>query len=148
MHRGSPVTNSSDGKVLARTRCQTTSAGAGRLKPSRFRDRQIYLKLRHAEVRARGHAAESRAKRLDAEMYGRILCAGGRKTGYAQSMAMSKLQEIEKAIELLPLADQLRLYCDIPHLIGRDREDLEWQRLAIEEFFKDDSPDDAVYDSI
>jgi hypothetical protein len=63
-------------------------------------------------------------------------------------MAMSKLQEIEKAIELLPLADQLRLYCDIPRLIGRDREDLEWQRLAIEEFFKDDSPDDAVYDSI
>ena len=81
-------------------------------------------------------------------MYGRILCAGGRKTGYAQSMAMSKLQEIEKAIELLPLADQLRLYCDIPHLIGRDREDLDWQRLAIEEFFKDDSPDDAVYDSL
>ena len=91
---------------------------------------------------------ESWLEGVDAGMYGRILYAGGRKTGYAQSMAMSKLQEIEKAIELLPLADQLRLYCDIPHLIGRDREDLEWQRLAIEEFFKDDSPDDAVYDSI
>ena len=89
-----------------------------------------------------------RGQGVDACMYGRILCAGGRKTGYAQSMAMSKLQEIEKAIELLPLADQLRLYRDIPHLIGRDREDLEWKRLAIEEFFKDDSPDDAVYDDI
>jgi len=63
-------------------------------------------------------------------------------------MVMTKLQEIEKAIELLPLADQLRLYRDIPLLIGRDPEDLEWQRLIIEEFFKDDSPADAAYDDI
>jgi hypothetical protein len=61
---------------------------------------------------------------------------------------MTTIQEIEKAIKLLPLADQLRLYRDLPHLIGRDPEDLEWQRLAIEEFFKDDSPDDAAYDSL
>lgn len=61
---------------------------------------------------------------------------------------MTTIQEIEKAIELLPLADQLRLYRDLPHLIGRDPEDLEWQRLAVEEFFKDDSPDDTAYDSI
>jgi hypothetical protein len=61
---------------------------------------------------------------------------------------MTTIQEIEKAIELLPLADQLRLYRDLPHLIGRDPEDLEWQRLAVEEFFKDDSPDDAAYDSL
>lgn len=61
---------------------------------------------------------------------------------------MTTIQEIEKAIELLPLADQLRLYRDLPQLIGRDPEDLEWQRLALEEFFKDDSPDDAAYDSI
>lgn len=61
---------------------------------------------------------------------------------------MTTIQEIEKAIELLPLADQLRLYRDLPHLIGRDPEDLEWQRLAIEEFFKDESPDDAAYDTI
>jgi len=63
-------------------------------------------------------------------------------------MTMTKVQEIEKAIELLPLADQLRLYRDIPLLIGRDPEDLEWQRLTIEEFCKDDSPDDAAYDDI
>lgn len=63
-------------------------------------------------------------------------------------LSMTTIQEIEKAIELLPLADQLRLYRDLPHLIGRDPEDLEWQRLAVEEFFKDDSPDDAAYDSI
>lgn len=61
---------------------------------------------------------------------------------------MTTIQEIEKAIELLPLADQLRLYRDLPHLIGRDPEDLEWQRLAVEEFFKDDSPDDVAYDSL
>jgi hypothetical protein len=61
---------------------------------------------------------------------------------------MTTIQEIEKAIELLPLADQLRLYRDLPHLIGRDPEDLEWQRLAVEEFFKDDSPDDPAYDSL
>ena len=61
---------------------------------------------------------------------------------------MTTVQEIEKAIEALPLADQLRLYRDLPHLIGRAPEELDWQRLAIEEFFRDDSPDDAVYDGI
>jgi len=61
---------------------------------------------------------------------------------------MTTIQEIEKAIELLPLADRLRLYRDLPHLIGRDPEDLEWQRPAVEEFFKDDSPDDAAYDNL
>jgi len=59
---------------------------------------------------------------------------------------MTNVQEIEKAIEALPLADQLRLYRDLPHLIGSAPEELDWQRLAIEEFFRDDSPDDAVYD--
>ena len=61
---------------------------------------------------------------------------------------MTTVQEIEKAIEALPLADQLRLYRDLPQLIGSAPEELDWQRLAIEEFFKDDSPDDSVYDSI
>ena len=61
---------------------------------------------------------------------------------------MTTIQEIEKAIESLSLSDQLRLYRDLPHLIGRDPEDLEWQRLALEAFFQDDSPDDSVYDQI
>ena len=61
---------------------------------------------------------------------------------------MTTIQEIEKAIESLPLAEQLRLYRDLPHLIGCDSEDLDWKRLAIEEFFRDDAPDDAVYDTI
>ena len=59
---------------------------------------------------------------------------------------MKTLQEIEKAIETLSLLDRLRLYKDMPQLIGRDVEDLDWQRLAIERFFQDDSPDDHVYD--
>ena len=59
---------------------------------------------------------------------------------------MKTLQEIEKAIETLSLLDRLRLYKDMPQLIGRDVEDLDWQRLAIEKFFQDDSPDDHVYD--
>ena len=61
---------------------------------------------------------------------------------------MTTVQEIEKAIELLPLADQRRLYRDLPHMIGRTPEELDLQRLAVEDFFRDDSPDDAVYDSI
>jgi hypothetical protein len=61
---------------------------------------------------------------------------------------MSTLQEIEQAIETLPLQERLRLYKDMPQLIGRDVENLDWQRLAIEEFFQDDSPDDQVYDQV
>lgn len=62
--------------------------------------------------------------------------------------AMSTVQEIEKAIEALPLADRLRIYRDLPQLIGRDMEDLDWQRLALERFFQDDSPDDEAYDDV
>ena len=62
---------------------------------------------------------------------------------------MSKtLQEIEQAIETLPLQERLQLYKDMPQLIGRSAEDLDWQRLGLENFFQDDSPDDKVYDSI
>jgi hypothetical protein len=61
---------------------------------------------------------------------------------------MRTLQDIEKAIESLPLQDRLRLYKDMPQLIGRDVEDLDWQRLALENFFQDDSPDDQVYDQV
>ena len=61
---------------------------------------------------------------------------------------MSALQEIEKAIETLPLPERLRLYKDMPQLIGRGVEELDWQRLAIEHFFQDDSPDDQVYDQV
>lgn len=61
---------------------------------------------------------------------------------------MKTLQEIEKAIESLPLLDRLRLYKDMPRLIGRDVEELDWQRLAIDSFFQDDSPDDQAYDQV
>jgi len=60
---------------------------------------------------------------------------------------MSTVQEIEKAIEALPLIERLRLYKDMPLLIGRSVEDLAWQRLGLENFFQDDSPDDEVYDT-
>ncbi len=59
---------------------------------------------------------------------------------------MSELERIEKAIEALPLSERLRLYGDMPQLIGRKVEDLDWQRLALENFFEDDSPDDQVYE--
>lgn len=61
---------------------------------------------------------------------------------------MSTVQEIEKAIETLPLAERLQVYRDMPQLIGRNLEDLDWQRLALERFFQDDSPDDAAYDRV
>ena len=62
---------------------------------------------------------------------------------------MSKtLHEIETAIGTLPLPERLQLYKDMPQLIGRTAEDLDWQRQGLENFFRDDSPDDSVYDSI
>ncbi len=62
---------------------------------------------------------------------------------------MSKtLHEIEEAIETLPLPERLQLYKDMPQLIGRSAEDLNWQRLGLENFFQDDSPDDQVYHPI
>lgn len=61
---------------------------------------------------------------------------------------MKTLHEIEKAIETLPLPERLRLFKDMPQLIGRDVEDLEWQRLALERFFDDDSPEDRIYDQL
>ncbi|MBI4325523.1 MAG: hypothetical protein HY674_09695 [Chloroflexi bacterium] len=61
---------------------------------------------------------------------------------------MKTLHEIEEAIESLPLPDRLRLYRDMPQLIGRDAEDLDWQRLALDNFFQDDSPEDEIYDRV
>jgi hypothetical protein len=50
--------------------------------------------------------------------------------------------------EALPLADRLRVYRDLPRLIGRDVEDLDWQRLALERSSQDNSPDDEAYDRV
>ncbi len=61
---------------------------------------------------------------------------------------MNTIQEIEKAIEALPLVERLRLYRDMPQLIGRDVADLDWERLALENFFQDDAPTDEVYDRL
>ncbi len=61
---------------------------------------------------------------------------------------MSTVQEIEKAIGTLPLAERLQLYKDMPQLMGWEREELDWQRLALEQFFKDDSPQDEIYDRV
>jgi hypothetical protein len=61
---------------------------------------------------------------------------------------MKTLHEIEPAIETLPLPERLRLCKDVPQLIGRNAEDLDWQQLAIENFSQDDSPEDAIYDRI
>ena len=48
----------------------------------------------------------------------------------------------------MPLPDRLRLYKDMPHLITLNAEDLDWQSLALEGFFQDDSPDDRIYDHL
>jgi hypothetical protein len=52
-------------------------------------------------------------------------------------IAMSSVQEIEAAIETLPLPERLQLYKNMPQLIGRNAEDLDWQRLGLENFFQD-----------
>lgn len=61
---------------------------------------------------------------------------------------MKTLHEIEEAIGTLPLKERLQLYNDLPQLIGRSAEDLDWQRVGLEQFFKDDSPEDKAYDAI
>jgi hypothetical protein len=50
---------------------------------------------------------------------------------------MSSVQEIEAAIETLPLPERLQLYKNMPQLIGRNAEDLDWQQLGLENFFQD-----------
>jgi hypothetical protein len=69
-------------------------------------------------------------------------------SGLDYFIVMSTVREIEAAIEKLPLPERLRLYKDMPQLIGRSAEDLDWQRLGLENFFQDDSPYDKIYDSI
>jgi hypothetical protein len=69
-------------------------------------------------------------------------------SGLGYFIAMSTVREIEAAIEKLPLPERLRLYKDMPQLIGRSAEDLDWQRLGLENFFHDDSPEDSVYDNL
>jgi len=61
---------------------------------------------------------------------------------------VSTVQEIEKAIEQLPWPQRLKVYRDLPDLIGRTPEDLDWQRAGLENFFADDSPEDEVSDSL
>ena len=58
------------------------------------------------------------------------------------------LHQIEEAIGTLSLPERLQLYKDMPQLIGRSAVELDWQRLGLENFFQDDSPDDQVYDAI
>lgn len=72
-----------------------------------------------------------------------LLAGGGTKLFF-----VSTVQEIEKAIEQLPWPQRLKVYRDLPDLIGRTPEDLDWQRAGLEKFFTDDSPEDNVYDSL
>ena len=61
---------------------------------------------------------------------------------------MTTLQEIKQAIEVLPLAEQMRLYRDLPQLMGRTAEGLDWQQAGLEAFLQDYSPDDAASGSL
>ena len=82
---------------------------------------------------------------LTQDVFGRTL---QRSCEWLRGETVTTIQEIEKAIEALPLAEQMRLYHDLPQLMGRTAEDLDWQQAGLEAFFKDDSPDDAAYDSL
>ena len=61
---------------------------------------------------------------------------------------MKTVHEFEEEIAILPLPDRLRLYKDMPQLISQDIEDIDWQRLGLDRFFQDESPDDQVYDQL
>jgi hypothetical protein len=61
---------------------------------------------------------------------------------------MTTLQEIEKAIVALPLVEQMRLYHDLPQLMARTAEDLDWQQAGVKAFFKDDSPEGEAFGSL
>jgi hypothetical protein len=61
---------------------------------------------------------------------------------------MKTIDEIEEAIQNLPLGDRLQLFREMPRLIGRSAEDLAWQHIALENFFQDDSPGDEIYDRV
>ncbi len=37
---------------------------------------------------------------------------------------------------------------DLPRLMGRTAEDLDWQRVGIQAFFQDDSAEDDAYNSL
>jgi hypothetical protein len=66
----------------------------------------------------------------------------------AASVKSEECGRIEVAIERLPLPERLRLYQDLPQLIGRNPEDLDWQRLGLEKFFQDDSSEDEIHDRV
>ncbi len=80
----------------------------------------------------------------DGKTKGELRLAGGG----TKLLRVSTIQEIEKAIEQLPWPQRLKVYRDLPDLIGRTPEDLDWQRAGLEKFFTDDSPEDNVYDSL
>lgn len=79
---------------------------------------------------------------------------------------MSTVQEIEAAISKLSraeiervrawiddfLEDQLELTDEVKAKLDQSRreiaEGLNWQRLGLENFFHDDSPEDSVYDNL
>ena len=85
-----------------------------------------------------------REKGIHARVDGQLRVAAGG----IRVLFMSTVQEIEKAIGQLPWPQRLKVYRDLPDLIGRTPEDLDWQRAGLENFFADDSPEDEVYDSL
>jgi hypothetical protein len=83
-----------------------------------------------------------REKGIHARVDGQLRAAGIRVA------VVSTVQVIEKAIGQLPWPQRLKVYRDLPDLIGRTPEDLDWQRAGLENFFADDSPEDEVFDSL
>lgn len=58
---------------------------------------------------------------------------------------MKTIHEIEEAIKALSPRERIELYHNMPKLISRSSEDLDWQRAGLERFFEDDSPGDEIY---
>jgi hypothetical protein len=61
---------------------------------------------------------------------------------------MSTVEEIEKAIERLGVADQVRLLKELPEHLKIGPDDTAWLKLAEPAFEFWNNPDDAGYDKL
>lgn len=68
--------------------------------------------------------------------------------GPTQYPPMSTVEEIEKAIERLNIAKQVRLLKELPEHLKISPDDAAWLKLAESPFGFWDNPDDDAYDKL